>query len=840
LTLKNYLEIAVAAPLYHTLTYARPKDCDQELVPGLRLLVPLANRQVTGYLLGVADSPPDALADALATGPAGGKGTVIRPAIDVLDAAPLFPEAMVPFFRWIADYYRHPIGEVIRTALPGGLTTRSGRRITLSPEGRRPLEQAGERGAEKYRRVLPYLEQLLERGELSPATARVIWRTSLRNLFLKWQEAGWIDIVAELLEDRTGARTECCVEPLDPEPAGEGELKKSETRTLELLAALVTGTGRSRVPRRELTRLYSGAGQALKSLAARGLVRLSEQRVHRDPFGRLPPFFPAPELLTTEQRTALEQLTPAIDRRGFATFLLHGVTGSGKTEVYLRAAARTLEGGRSVLILVPEIALATQLEGHFLSRFGDRVALLHSGLSAGERFDQWCRIMRGEADVVIGARSAVFAPLVDPGLIVVDEEHDSAYKQDDGLRYHGRDLAILRGSRQQCVVLLGSATPSVTSYYHAGRSKYHLLTLAHRIENRPLPTMEIVDLRGVPTVSGYPPLFSSQLARALRANLDKGQQSLVFLNRRGYANLMICRECGHTVRCRHCHISLTMHRGRKELLCHYCGYTVPLALACPNCRSTTGLTGIGFGTERLESELAAIFPKARLARLDRDTCATRNGFLKILQAMHDGEVDILVGTQMIAKGHHFPKVTLVGIVMADAGLGLPDFRASERTFQVIAQVTGRAGRGDERGRVIVQTLQPDHYVIAMAKEHDYRALFEREIALRRAFGYPPFRRLINLKLEGEDEEKVSRAALTLAALARELCAGTSPAGAVEAQGPAPAPLRRLHGRYRWHLLLLGREVRHLHEVCAALLQQAPARLAPGVTIAADVDPENML
>jgi len=504
--------------------------------------------------------------------------------------------------------------------------------------------------------------------------------------------------------------------------------------------------------------------------------------------------------------------------------------------VYLRAAAFGLEQGKSVLVLVPEIALATQIEAHFLARFGSRVALLHSGLSSGQRFDQWCRIAQGKADVVIGARSAVFAPLKNPGLIIVDEEHDSSYKQDDGLRYHARDLAVLRASQSEAVVILGSATPSVTSYYHATRGKYNLLGLDKRIEDRPLPAVEVVSMQSVKTVSGRPPVFSPALISNLRKNLERGEQSLIFLNRRGFANFMLCRDCGQVVECRHCQVSLTLHKSANKLLCHYCGFTVSSKSVCAKCQASS-LTAIGVGTERLEHELPELFPGARIARLDRDTCQKRNDYIKILRAVHKGEIDILLGTQMITKGHHFPNVTLVGIVLADTGLGLPDFRAGERTFQLISQVTGRAGRGEKPGRVIVQTFQPEHYSIEMAKNHDYTGMFAREIELRKALGYPPFSRIVNVKIEATEDKYVQDAAARLANLGRRLQKGSEP----EILGPAPAPLTRLRDKYRWQLLIKCNKFEVLHTFLHKLEGEiATLSKAGKVRIAIDVDPEYMM
>ena len=657
----------------------------------------------------------------------------------------------------------------------------------------------------------------------------------------QWERDGLLEIRQEIVQGKTRGRTESCVALCDPDHVSAiSGLKPSEKKTLDLLVQLGAGlvVDQPIVPRRELTRLYPGAQRALSGLVAKNLIRLEERPVYRDPFGEVPPVFPRPACLTDEQENALAQLLPAIRQHRFAPFLLHGVTGSGKTEVYLQAASVALAESRSVLVLVPEIALAAHLEGQFLARFGERVALLHSGLSAGERFDQWTRLLRGQAAVVIGARSAVFAPLQDPGLIIVDEEHDGAFKQEEGLRYQARDLAVLRASQVGATVILGSATPSIISYQHAVSGKYQLLNLTKRVEDRSLPAVKIVDLRAINTVSGQPPLFANELVSGLRDNLARGEQSLIFLNRRGYASLMFCRACGQAIQCKHCQVSLTVHKGRGELLCHYCGHTVRSGALCPNCQSDE-LIEVGFGTERLEAELRKLFPHARLARLDRDTCANRKDYLAVLRAMHEHQIDIMLGTQIIAKGHHFPLVTLVGIIWADAGLGMPDFRAGERTFQLISQVSGRAGRGEQPGRVIIQTLQPDHYSITLAREHDYLGLFNREIALRKKHGFPPYSRLINLRIEGENEDAVQDAARHLAHCAKGLCRNGG--RRVEILGPAPAPLARLRGRYRWQFLLKGDDLESLHALAGHLLHEKPAGDGlRGVRISVDVDPENML
>lgn len=809
----NYLEVAVAAPIHQSLTYLVPPG---ETAPGAgcRVLVPLGRRQVTGYVLGQAASP--------------GANLKIKKYREVLDRAPLFPAAMVPFFRWIADYYQHPLGEVIKTALPAGTTTSSCRRLLLTAAGAEKLaDLVVAPGAAAW------LTDLVTRRELPPGATRKLWRDGeSRRRVEKWQTAGWLQIIEEISPDQIRARQVTCA-TLTPAGLAEppGDLKKSALKTLALLRELA-GHQAVPIPRPHLARQYPGARAALTDLADRGLVALSELPLYRDPFGEPPLLFPAPLRLTAEQDTVLAEIGAALTAGKFAPFLLHGVTGCGKTEVYLHATRQCLASGRSVLVLVPEIALTTQLEGHFLARFGSEVALLHSGLTPGERFDQWQRILRGEARIVIGARSAVFAPLANPGLIIVDEEHDGSYKQEDNLRYQARDLAVLRASCTGGVALLGSATPSLTSYQHAVNGKYRLLTMSRRVADQAMPRVEVIDLRRIKTVSGRPPLFAPELTGALKENLAAGDQSLVFLNRRGFASLLLCRTCGQAVRCTSCAISLTLHQARGELLCHYCGHTITSRTLCSQCQSPE-LVPVGFGTERIETELKALLPTARIARLDRDTSSNRQEFLAILRAVHNREVDILVGTQMITKGHHFPHVTLVGVVWADAGLNFPDFRAGERTFQLISQVTGRAGRGDKPGRVIIQALNPDHYAITAARRHDYQAFYQEELALRRGLQFPPFSHLVNLRFDGTEEHLVRRLAEQTAVLARRL----SRKSQVTILGPAPAPLSRLQGRYRWQLLLKAENRAGLHTLCRRLCGERE----PGpVKLTVDVDPENML
>jgi primosomal protein N' (replication factor Y) (superfamily II helicase) len=512
------------------------------------------------------------------------------------------------------------------------------------------------------------------------------------------------------------------------------------------------------------------------------------------------------------------------------------VTGCGKTEVYLQAAEKTLQEGRDVLVLVPEIALATQLESHFLSRFGEQVVLLHSGLTAAERFDQYALALGGQARIVIGARSAVFAPLRRLGLIIVDEEHDPGFKQDEGFCYHGRDLAVLRASLQRCAVILGSATPSITSYAHGKSGKYRLLSMQERVFDRSMPTVTVVDLRRQEN-KGDQGLISPPLLDRLHDTLSRGKQSILLINRRGFAAASLCRDCGTPVQCNHCHVALTWHKGRNRLICHYCGFSLTTATLCDNCRGSD-LAPAGFGTERIEDEIRQLLPGARLARLDSDSALDRRGFFATLAAMHQGQIDVLIGTQMIAKGHHFPGVTLVGVVWADGGMSMPDFRAAERTFQLLTQVTGRAGRGETPGEVIIQTLRPDHYSIVYATRHDYEGMFCHEVRLRKHPRFPPFVRLAVVRVKGRVERMVQESCAAMARFLRQQMAVEKLA--VEILGPAPAPLDKIRDHYRWQLLLKTGDSETLKRLGSALRTSRASLLGAGCEFSVDVDPENMM
>ena len=611
------------------------------------------------------------------------------------------------------------------------------------------------------------------------------------------------------------------------EPAEGPKLGKRQAEALRLLKAAPDGLPTTDLTERDI------ATATVSRLKALGLLAIRNDRVDRDPFehavSEVKPHVDRDA--TDEQQQALEHLMPLAESRTFKVALVHGVTGSGKTEVYLRLAEAVRKSGRGVLMLVPEISLTPQVAALFRSRFGEAVAIQHSGLSDGERHDQWHRIRRGDVDVVIGTRSAVFSPLARPGLIIVDEEHDTSYKQDETPRYHGRDVAIMRGKFANALVVLGSATPTMESYTNALEGKYALVSLTRRVLDRPLPQVNVVNMREEMAERGDDAVLSRGLVSAMQTLLDRHEQSLILLNRRGFAAAIICRQCSATLECPNCSISLTVHKrgsgwsGR----CHYCNFSKPVPATCDKCAAPY-MERVGFGTERVEAEVRALFPGARVARVDRDTVRRKGSLVETLAKVARREVDILIGTQMIAKGHDFPDVTLVGVISADVGLGLADFRSNERTFQLLTQVAGRAGRGERRGEAIIQSLLPAHYAITLACTQDYRAFYEAEIKYRRTMRYPPQVAMVNVVVRGRTFEDAIGAARELADQARD-------AKGFALLGPAPAPLTKLRGEHRAQFFLKGTSRKAMREALQLAVARKPA-LAKRISI--DIDPLSML
>jgi primosomal protein N' (replication factor Y) len=807
---RRVVEVAVPLPVDTPLAY---QIGDARAVErGMRVLVPCGGRDVTGVVVGVREAAADE--------------AELRPVRRWIDEVPALPGALVDVLQEAAREALCPPGLALAAALPSGASPRPVRRVELTDGGRRALERGEVRG-----RAADLLRALSERT-LAETTLRSRF-ADLAGALDRFVKVGWIRRVtgghAPRVREMT-RRIYRIADGIDPDAALEACARAPRRR--ELLERLA----------REPASLP--ASPALRALISGGWVTWNEVAVLRgaahDP---LTAAEPRPEL-TSHQQTAVEALAQAIRSRSGQSYLLYGVTGSGKTEVYMRATEVALEQRRSVIVLVPEISLTHQVVDRFRARFGDRVAVLHSGLSSGERYDQWRRLRSGEVPIAIGARSAVFAPLEDPGLIVIDEEHDPAYKSGDAFRYHAREIAMLRARASGAGLVMGSATPDVETAYRVGQGEIGRLVLPERVADRPLPRVEIIDMEAARRRRGRHSLLSLELRRALNDTLQAGQQSILFLNRRGFASMAYCFACGHSIRCDHCDISLVYHAsqgGRRkgdplegELRCHYCGHVDTPRLDCPACGSTEGGL-LGYGTERLAEDVGAIFPHARVGRLDRDTSARKGAQREILAAFHRGELDVLVGTQMIAKGHDVANVTLVGVVAADLGLHFPDFRSGERTFQLLTQVAGRAGRGDEPGRVVIQTFLPNHYAIACARTHDFPRFYREELKRREPHGYPPFRSLVHALLVGRRDEAVEAAAHELVRLSKELGAE---AQGVSLLGPAPAPIARIRDEYRWQLLFLGERSR-----VRALVHELRVRVRGklrGASLRVDTSPLQML
>jgi primosomal protein N' (replication factor Y) len=557
------------------------------------------------------------------------------------------------------------------------------------------------------------------------------------------------------------------------------------------------------------------SASTVASLEKKALVEIYVEAIRRDPLSESMGFKSEDHILTEAQTSVLTQIEEQMNAGAYAAFLLHGVTGSGKTEIYMRAMNKALSLGRSAMMLVPEIALTPVFSRHLRSRFGDQVAIFHSSLQKGERFDEWTRVRNGDARVVIGTRSAVFAPVRDLGLIVVDEEHESSYRQQESPYYNARDVAIVRAQKESATVVLGSATPSLESFHNARKGKYHFVTLPERIYARPMATAKIIDMRTVFERHGKPRVFSDELLEAIRETREREEQSIILLNRRGYSSFILCRSCGETVQCPNCDVTLTYHRSERVIVCHYCNHREAVPRVCPSCRKKY-IYYVGEGTEQLEEMLKLLFPALRVARIDRDTTARRKVFEQSLADFSAGRIDTLVGTQMLAKGHDFPNVTLVGVVSVDAGLALPDFRSAERTFQLITQVAGRAGRGDRPGRVLIQTYHPYHYALRHACAQDYETFYEEELRYRQNHSYPPFVALASLLVHGPDLGRVRADSLEL----RKQLDAVNKERKCRVLGPAPAPLARLKGEHRFQLLIKSRSRKDLRELADAALKAA--------------------
>jgi primosomal protein N' (replication factor Y) len=786
------VEVALPLPLQTTFTYRVPDSMD---VPsrGVRVLVPFGPRRVIALVTGPATSAPEGLKDL----------------VEVLDEVPLVAPPLLDLAAWMAEHYLAPPGECFRLVLPPSGVRASRAVVRLAGAGPASISIAD-----------PVVEALREGPVRLSTLAKRLGRDPTARL-ARLRREGLVTVDQDL--SRPGFR-QVRIAVLASTSA---ESKPRGRAQAEVLGRLTAAGGRAPVP--DVVRDRPSLRGALDRLVEQGAIVIEEERALRAPEMLEGPARLRPEA-TVDQALVLEPLLAALGR-GFSPFLLHGVTGSGKTEVYFRAIERTLEQGRTALLLVPEIALTPLLVRAAVGRLGGIVSVLHSELSVGERHDQWWRLREGDAQVAIGARSAVFAPLTDVGLVIADEEHEAAYKQDESPRYHGRDVAVMRAHFEGAVALLGSATPSLESNHNALSGKYRRLVLPARIGSQGMARVEVVDRRQA-LKAGSDPILTPALRDALAERIERKEQSLLLLNRRGYATSLLCRECGLQAMCPNCSVALTLHKVGAVALCHYCAYETPTPRACGSCKGEY-LRLTGYGTEKVLEAVRAALPTARVERLDRDLAVRRGAVARVLAAFEAGETDILVGTQMIAKGHDFPRVTLVGVVDADVGLGLPDFRAAERTFQLLTQVAGRAGRADLPGEVILQSHRPDHYALELACAQDYDAFYEREMEFRRTMAYPPAATLVNLVLRSRDSTEGATAADAVAAHLRARAAGQ-----FRVLGPAFAPLARLRQEHRFQILLKGRRKAMRDAVRAALVERYGAVRWPGITV--DVDPMTIM
>ncbi len=802
-------QVAIPVPVRRLFTYRVPHALVPYVVPGVRVLVPFGPRRTVGYAIAPAEHPP--------------REATLRDVDDVLDARPLLDEPRLRFVAWMADYYRVSLGEMLRTALPAGLGAPGKQRVRLTAEGRARLETALH-GLDA--RTVRILGAISKEGSGAVAVQRL--RRKLRVTLVELRtlaDAGLVELVAGAPSAR--ARTERVAvwvgEPSHP-PVSDKERRIAET---------IRAAGEVAV--RELNRAFGRTCDNLRRLREAGAIVIEERRVWRLPrladatvggaAGEPPP-------LTSEQRRAVETIVAKLGSAG--TLLLQGVTGSGKTEVYLRVIEAVLARGQGALVLAPEIALTPQLVARFAARFGARIAVLHSGLTSGERLDQWEQIAAGRLPVVIGARSALFAPVPRLGVIVVDEEHELSFKQEDRPTYHARDCAVMLGHMLGCPTVLGSATPSLETWHNARRGRYARVALSARPGGRPLPDVEIVDLRTVERL-GDSALLSEPLVRALAGAIRRGEQAILLLNRRGFSPFVLCAACGHVPQCPQCAVALTYTRKHGRLRCHYCGHERRLPARCPECNGAP-LAPVGAGTERIEEDLAALLGSGvRVGRMDRDTTRGR-GLQRLLRAFRSREIDVLVGTQMVAKGHDFPGVTLVGVLAADQGLRFPDFRAAEHTWQLLSQVAGRAGRGSTPGRVLVQTWMPEHPLFEAVVHHDAEAFLRNELAARMRGAFPPARRMalvrITAKTVPHASDVAGRCAEVLRSAARRF-------DGADVLGPTWAPLQQLKGRVRAQVLVRATTVRALHAVLDAMDEALQGRSVQA-QVTVDVDPHHFL
>ncbi len=822
--LPKFAELALPLPMRQTFTYRLTPNLQENVKMGARLLVPFGKRNLTGYVVELHQTLDEALEI---------EESQIKDALELLDEDPLLTEEILRLTNWAADYYASSWGEVLKASLPAGMNVETEQIVRITSNGRDELLKVSTAKTAKVQ-LLKYLAEheevsMRELGkEFGASTAQRIIRDLAKQ--------HWVTTFLRNLASKTKPKRRKAVRLLNQESrVVSQELKPLilNQKQEAIIQILIENEGE--IGFAELLEQADVSASVLQTLEKRGVVQTFVREVFRDPLqdAKLPKLNDFE--LTDGQAEAFESIKTALDSSIYQAFLLFGITGSGKTEIYIRAMKTALDNGKSSLMLVPEISLTPVFSRRLRAVFGDEVAILHSSLSAGERFDEWRRIRKGSARVVIGTRSAIFAPLVNAGLIIVDEEHDGSYRQQESPFYNARDLAVVRANFAKAVVVLGSATPSLETFYNSEQGKYTLLTLPNRIANRPLAKAELVDMRTVFREHGKDEVFAPELLSAIEEAHAKGEQSIILLNRRGFSQFVLCRGCGESIKCRNCDITLTFHRRDNVLMCHYCGFRAKVPQKCPLCDSKF-IYFIGEGTEQLEDILRRKFSGLRIERIDRDSMSRRGKLEGILQDFSEHKIDMLVGTQMLAKGHDFPKVTLVGVVSVDAGLALPDFRSAERTFQLLTQVAGRAGRGDLPGRVLIQTFYPEHYALQHACTQSYENFYREEVRFRQKLSYPPFVALASILVHHTNYNY----AFDNAAILKECLQNANSQRQARILGPAPAPLARLKGEHRLQILIKAANRKKLRELLDFALHEAQEKFCDLKTVNVEIDPINLL
>jgi primosomal protein N' (replication factor Y) len=818
----QYAEVAVPVHVLTTFIYRLPAALQESAQPGSRIAVPFGRKLVTGYIVALHSElrPGTSLQE-----------ENIRDAREILDSLPLVTAEILELTRWVSEYYLAPWGEVLKAALPPGVSPRVEQVLSITAAGRAELDQPAADNDSSSRLLL---EMVNDGGKIALASAAgKLKGDEVAKVAHALAREGLLNIEQQSGTDAVRAKYERRVR-LRPRPAAEvADTAKQLTAAQQRVIDSLKNEESLTFPEL-LARAQVGPSPAL-TLAKRGLLEIFEQQLRRDPLSNSPAAEVTDYVLTADQEKVIAEINRSLENHTYSPFLLHGVTGSGKTEVYIRAMRVTLKLGRSALMLVPEIALTPVFSRRLRMHFGEQVAIFHSSLSRGERFDEWTRVRDGTARIVIGTRSAVFAPIQNLGLVIVDEEHESTYRQQDSPHYNARDTAIVRAQKQSAVVILGSATPSLESFHNASTGKYQYLQLPHRLAGRPLAMGEIIDMRAAFARHQRPTIFSDELLRVIEETHHRGEQSIILLNRRGYSSFVLCRSCGESIQCPNCDVTLTYHRSERVIICHYCNHREAAPAKCPSCGGKY-IYYVGEGTQQIEEKLRTLFPSLRIARIDRDTTSRRHAFEKSLLDFSEGKIDMLVGTQILAKGHDFPNVTLVGVVSVDAGLALPDFRAAERTFQLLTQVAGRAGRGDLAGKVLIQTYHPYHYALRHASGQDYAGFYDEEIRHRQNHSYPPFVALASLLVHGTKLDQVRSDALQL----RKELDAANPDRTVRVLGPAPAPLARLKNEFRMQLLIKGRKRHKLREVIDAALNAVATNGVSLRAVNVEIDPVSIM